>query len=125
LFKKLLSFSRQHILFIPYLQSKDCAGVDAVKCLRCGRCCTQLDVMIINPKLIRTDGTVDSSDAESMIKKPAGIRCPHLLYRDEVAVCTIHNQPFYRGTPCDRFEQFGPDDGICVMGNYLKNIMEF
>jgi hypothetical protein len=96
-----------------------------MKCLRCGRCCTQLAVMIIDPGHIRPDGTVDSSVKESMIRKPAGTICPHLVYRDDLAVCTIHDLPCYRETPCDRFEQFGPDDGICVMGEYLKNMTKF
>jgi hypothetical protein len=94
-----------------------------MKCLRCGLCCTELDVMIVDPKFIRQDGTVDSSDARSTILKPAGMKCPHLAYHDDKAVCTIHSQPCYRGTPCDQFEQFGPEDWICMVGNYLKNIL--
>jgi len=91
-------------------------------CKRCGLCCTKLDVMIINPRSIRPDGTVDPADQDSMIAKPAGRRCPHLAYLGEVAVCTIHDLPCYKGTPCDRFEAIGPEDGVCLISGYLRSL---
>ncbi len=90
-------------------------------CLRCGFCCNHLDVMIINPRSIRPDGTIDPGDQNSMIGKPNGRKCPHLAYLGEVAVCTIHDLSCYRGTPCDRFDQFGPEDTVCVLGGYFKS----
>jgi len=56
-----------------------------------------------------------------MIRKPAGERCPHLAFAGEVAICAIHDLPCYRGTPCDLFDQFGPEDGICILGSYFKS----
>ncbi|HPJ30683.1 MAG TPA: hypothetical protein PLZ42_04770 [Methanothrix sp.] len=91
-------------------------------CGRCGSCCTNLDVMIINPRSIRPDGTVDQLDPDSMISKPAGIRCPHLAHLGDLAVCTIHDLPCYRGTPCDRFDQMGPEDGVCLFSGYLRSL---
>jgi Fe-S-cluster containining protein len=90
-------------------------------CQRCGFCCNHLDVMIINPRSIRSDGTIDSEDRNSLISKPEGEKCPHLAYSGEVAVCTIHDLPCYRGTPCDLFDQFGPEDGPCILGGYFKS----
>ncbi len=91
-------------------------------CLRCGCCCTNLDVVIINPRSIRPDGTVDPDDRDCVVFKPAGRKCPHLAYRDEKAICTIHHLPCYEGTPCDQFEQFGPADAVCMLGSYFKSI---
>jgi hypothetical protein len=38
-----------------------------------------------------------------------------------VAVCTIHYLPCYRATPCEQFEQLGPEDAVCVMSRYLRD----
>ncbi|MFB3766018.1 MAG: hypothetical protein ACE14P_12335 [Methanotrichaceae archaeon] len=94
-----------------------------MKCIRCGRCCTKLDIYIVNPESIRSDGTMDPS--YQMIFKPGGTRCPHLTYHGETAVCIIHHLLCYRGTPCDLFEQFGPEDSICIMGSYFKELQRY
>jgi hypothetical protein len=78
-------------------------------CQRCGFCCNHLD------------GTIDPDDRNSMIRKSKGRKCPHLAYSGEVAVCTIHDLSCYRGTPCDLFDQFGPEDGLCILGGYFKS----
>jgi len=77
--------------------------------------------MIVNPRSIRPDGTVDPMDPDSMISKPAGKMCPHLAHLGDLAVCTIHDLPCYGGTPCDLFDQIGPEDGTCVLGGYYKS----
>ncbi|NYT01978.1 MAG: hypothetical protein GKC10_04385, partial [Methanosarcinales archaeon] len=90
-------------------------------CLRCGYCCTHLDVSIVNPRAIRPDGSLDPGRRDSMIPKPAGWRCPHLAFQDGKAVCTIHQLPCYQGSPCDQFEQFGPQDDVCILGAYFRS----
>lgn len=90
-------------------------------CLRCGYCCTHLDVSIVNPLRIRPDGSLDPRDSNPMMAKPAGMRCPHLAFLDNKAVCTIHHLSCYRGTPCEQFEQFGPQDDICILGAYFRS----
>jgi hypothetical protein len=89
-------------------------------CQRCGFCCHRLDVMIINPRSIGPDGTIDLQDRNSMIRKPMGEKCPHLAYLGDLAVCTIHDLPCYRGTPCDRFDQLGPEDCVCTISGYFR-----
>ncbi len=93
-------------------------------CLRCGQCCLHLDIFIVNPSSILADGSIDADDLEAMIFKPAGMKCPHLAHQPEgevsIAVCTIHHQFCYRGTPCEQFEQLGPEDAVCVMSRYLQ-----
>lgn len=85
-------------------------------CLRCGCCCIYLDVAIPNPDAIKPDGTLDESHPSPMVFKKAGERCPHLLFSGEIAVCRIHDMPCYKESPCDLFEQFGPEDDICILG---------
>ena len=97
-------------------------------CLRCGRCCLHLDIFIVNPSSILANGSIDADDQEAMIFKPAGRKCPHLAHQPDcegtIAVCTIHHLPCYRGTPCDHFEQLGPEDAVCVMSRYLRDLDE-
>jgi hypothetical protein len=92
-------------------------------CLRCGHCCFQLDISIVNPRSILLDGTLDPKDLEAMILKPAGESCPHLNFERYLAVCTIHHLPCYQGTPCQRFEQIGPEDAVCVLSGYFEAAM--
>ena len=93
-------------------------------CLRCGKCCLHLDIFVVNPLSILADGSIDPEAQQAMIFKPAGERCPHLATEPEdspLAVCTIHHLPCYRGTPCELFEQLGPEDAVCVMNRYLHH----
>jgi len=92
-------------------------------CLRCGQCCLELDISIVNPRSILLNGTLDFEDTEAMILKPAGNRCPHLSFEGGQAVCIIHHLPCYQGTPCQLFEQIGPDDAACVLSGYFKVVV--
>lgn len=112
-------------------------------CLRCGGCCLHLDIFIVNPLSILSDGSIDPNDQETMIFKPAGKGCPHLAFKTasqaafeavfqdgckndregDYAVCTIHHLPCYQATPCQQFEQVGPRDAVCIMSGYFKSQM--
>jgi hypothetical protein len=96
-------------------------------CLRCGGCCLQLDIFVVNPDRIREDGSIDLCDPESMIFKPSEKKCPHLFFQadpagddEKIAVCTIHHLACYQGTPCQQFEQMGPEGDVCIMSAYFK-----
>jgi hypothetical protein len=91
-------------------------------CLRCGLCCIYLNVTIVNPISIRPDGTIDPDKRDAVVFKPAGQKCPHLVYQEDKAVCTIHHLACYHGTSCEQFEQLGPDDSICIMNGYFKTL---
>lgn len=85
-----------------------------MKCLRCGYCCIEYMVMIVDkPEL----GLVESN-----VKfKPSGVRCPHLQGdKPGEHSCAIHDQPWYNQTPCADFGQIesSPEDA-CRMGEYL------
>lgn len=94
----------------------------AMICLRCGNCCVHLDIAIIDPKSILPDGTINPNRSMAIIFKPAGERCPHLVFDGETAVCTIHHLSCYRGTPCDEFEQLGPENSVCIMSGYFRKL---
>lgn len=86
--------------------------------MRCGGCCTYLDVAIIDPAAIQADGRSDPS--KPLIHKPAGKICPYLAFSGEVANCSIHHLPCYEQTPCQQFEQVGREDDFCILGSYLR-----
>jgi len=68
------------------------------------------------------EGVIDPEDPMSIILKGSGETCPHLVFQEDLAVCTIHHMPCYQGTPCQLFEQIGPDDAVCSMSGYFKAI---
>jgi Fe-S-cluster containining protein len=89
-----------------------------MKCLRCGYCCINYDVIIVdNPKL----GIVESN----LKHKPSGIKCQHLIGNAPGKYsCTIHNEKWYKETPCFAFSQIESDiNSPCRIGeNVLKNL---
>jgi len=91
-------------------------------CLRCGRCCIDLDVAIVNPESIKSDGTINPKERTSMIFKSKGRPCPHLDFRGDEALCKIHELPCYEGTPCRQFEQMGAADDLCMMNSYFRSV---
>jgi len=91
-------------------------------CMRCGNCCTHLDVAVANPNCIRADGSLDRDRPGSVIFKPSGTACPHLAFEEGRAVCTIHHLSCYAGSPCDQFEQIGYKDDVCIMGSYFRSL---
>lgn len=94
-----------------------------MKCVRCGYCCIDYDVIIIRPEYINEDiNDILSKDFNAAdkiaIHKPCGIKCPHLDYdEDGIATCKVHDKPWYKGTPCDSHTQIGKEDAVCRIGN--------
>jgi len=85
-----------------------------MNCLRCGYCCIEYNVAIVDkPELgLRED---------NVKVKPGGVRCQHLTGDTPGEYsCAIHNEPWYKQTPCFDFGQIeaSPKDN-CRMGAYL------
>ena len=85
-----------------------------MKCLRCGYCCVEYDVVIVDDPEI-------GPEAENLKYKPSGTRCQHLR-GDAIGQysCAIHDYPWYEETPCyghGQVEQ-SPDDP-CRIGEYM------
>ena len=49
-------------------------------CLRCGYCCINLSVIIINPIYIQKKLDLNNLTDEGFIHKPDGILCPYLNF---------------------------------------------
>ena len=85
-----------------------------MKCLRCGHCCVNYDVIIIK------NGDLPISE-DNVVHKPSGERCPHLRGDSPGAYsCAIHDHPEYKQTPCFDFTQVEDSvDDPCRMGVYV------
>ena len=87
-----------------------------MKCLRCGYCCIEYDVIIVNkPELGITE--------QNLKYKKSGQRCQHLLgEKPGEYSCAVHDYPWYKDTPCAQFTQVEVNkDTPCRMGEYILN----
>jgi Fe-S-cluster containining protein len=86
-----------------------------MKCLRCGYCCIHYNVIIVKPGYKRITRA-------SLIYKPGGQHCPHLVFNKAIATCVIHDKPFYKRTPCFEFTQIeaSPEDD-CRIGAGIRD----
>jgi len=92
-----------------------------VICVRCGYCCKELCVIIVDDPEKGLD--VSSPDCRDNLVYHGGNgkRCKHL--RGDKAgeySCAIHDEPWYKDTPCYSHSQIerSPDD-VCRMGEYI------
>jgi hypothetical protein len=60
-----------------------------VICQRCGLCCVSMGV-IINLK-------------GKAVHKPGDARCPHLSFEGTTAKCAVHDQQFFKESPCHTY----------------------
>jgi len=88
-----------------------------MRCLRCGYCCVNYDVIIIDD-----DVEKEYEDAPYGIShKPSGIPCKHLRFNtDGNAQCLLHDDPRYESTPCAGFTQIGALDAFCRIGEGVR-----
>lgn len=85
-----------------------------MKCLRCGYCCLQSFVVIVlDPKKGAVEGNLRAIDATKE-------RCPHLRGGGPGEYgCAVHEESWYRGTPCFSHSQVERQDSDCRMGVYF------
>lgn len=91
-----------------------------MKCLRCGHCCINYEVMIVNDP---TKGVCP----DNIIYKPSGTPCQHLKGdKPGEYFCGIHDYSWYEETPCFQFSQIEKEDSNCRMGEHLlsQNLKE-
>lgn len=85
-----------------------------MKCLRCGYCCMNLAVIIVNDP--------DKGIKENNLKVHEGKgKCPH-LQGDKVGEysCALHNRPWYHKTPCAAHGQIeSKATNKCRMGEFM------
>lgn len=85
-------------------------------CLRCGYCCKNYDVIIVDkPEL----GIVENN----LIHKPSGMPCKHLLGdKPGEYSCAIHDFSWYKETPCYSHGQIEQKNSNCRIGEYALNL---
>ena len=87
-----------------------------MKCLRCGYCC-------INYMVIIVDDPIYGIDPDNLKVHMGEGRCQHLIgdIPGEYS-CAIHDYPWYKDTPCFAFTQIEDSiDNPCRMGDYILN----
>lgn len=86
---------------------------ERMRCLRCGWCCYQLEVIIVDDP--------DGKFVEENLKvKHTGDRCQHLRGEEKGKYsCAIHDRRWYKKTPCATHDQIGMPGAPCRMGAYL------
>ena len=78
-------------------------------CLHCGYCCIEYGAVVMeDPALGIVRGNA--------VFKPAGEKCLHLKGTKGEYSCAIHEEDFYKQTPCHYFGQATPGDKNCEIG---------
>jgi len=84
-----------------------------MKCLRCGYCCKNYAVVIIDDP----DKGIDENNL--ICHEGNGVACKHLVENESGCSCAIHDKPWYKETPCFRHGQIERNaDSPCRMGEY-------
>jgi len=84
-----------------------------MQCQRSGYCCIKYDVIIVNDPTL---GIVDNN----LIAKNSDVRCQHLLgEKPGEFSCAIHNEPWYKKTPCFSHCQIEDGDNKCRLGEHV------
>lgn len=93
-------------------------------CVRCGRCCFYL-VVVVSDKYKDTEelNLRDLKDDDFVCVDGVKTFCPHLTWDDhnDVAVCKIHDKKWFNQTPCYRHNN--PEFGElinCRIGPYIR-----
>lgn len=92
-----------------------------MKCLRCGYCCYFYEVIIVSKEAIRPDGSIDFEDESSYQSKHTGEQCPHLLWDNDTAVCSIHRYEWFCDTPCGQHTQIESTSTPCRLGKHIRS----
>jgi hypothetical protein len=82
-------------------------------CLRCGQCCIDYGAVVMkDPSLGIVKGNA--------VFKPAGEKCIHLSGKAKGGYsCAIHDEGFYRQTPCFYFGQSENENTTCQKGERI------
>ena len=88
-----------------------------MKCLRCGYCCKNYSVVVVN------DPKKGIKGSNLIFHKGEGKSCIHLLEDSPSpgkCSCAIHHYEWYKDTPCFAHGQIESDpNDLCRMGNYI------
>lgn len=84
-------------------------------CLRCGYCCIKSMVIIVkDPK--------KGIKENNLIPKKSDEICPHFVgEKCGEYSCAVHDEPWYKDSPCFSHGQIEQGNTNCRMGEYLLN----
>ena len=90
-------------------------------CLRCGRCCS-FPVGVVKPEYVDVFTLdADSKDLDKWTMwKSQDMICPHMTWDGNIAICAIHDRPWFPDTPCGRHGQFELRNEKCRTGEWIK-----
>ena len=107
--------------FYRHLTQKEKGGI-SLKCLRCGYCCMTSLLVTIKPEFVQEKLDVEKLPEEAFLAVDGSRRkCPHLSFLNGDAVCAIHSKKWFKELPCAAYQQIGPEDWPCRVGEYLRN----
>lgn len=87
-------------------------------CLRSGYCCINYDVMIV-------DDPVKGLVENNVVHKKTGDRCKHLMGNKPGShSCAVHDEPWYKDTPCAAFTQIECGNQQCRLGEHIIRLNE-
>jgi len=89
-----------------------------MKCLRCGYCCKNYAVIIVD------DPEKGIAEDNLILHEGNGTPCKHLRGEEGSYSCALHDYPWYKDTPCFAFTQVEQKDSLCRIGVYMQKIKE-
>ena len=85
-----------------------------MKCLRCGWCCKNLAVVIVD------DPAKGPVEGNLIVHEGLGVPCKHLRGdKPGEYSCALHDEPWYEETPCFQHTQVEVGDQPCRTGTYM------
>lgn len=99
--------------------------VHIMKCVRCGYCCYQYDVIIIKPEFCVPEFKMSEVKEFMVMHKKSGEKCPHLYFDGDIAVCKLHNFKWYKQTPCYTHNTEINNHLDCLLGTKVMNLGGF
>ena len=96
-----------------------------MKCHRCGYCCVNYCVMVVNPKYADQDDIIfdfENPIKDLLIYVDHEKQCPYIYWSEEQnqAVCKVHEKKWFSKTPCYRHNNI-ETIGKCRIGEYIIN----
>jgi hypothetical protein len=86
---------------------------DIMICLRCGYCCKNYCVVIID------DPKKGISQDNMIVLNGDGTPCKHLIEDNEGCSCALHDYPWYKDTPCFAHGQIERGNTNCRLGEFI------
>lgn len=79
-------------------------------------------LVTVKPEFVQDELVVEKLPEEAFLAVDGSRqKCPHLSFLSGDAVCAIHSFSWYEELPCAAYQQIGPEDWPCRVGEHLRN----